>query len=690
MAHAYTNKLALETSPYLLQHAHNPVNWYPWGEEALQQAKTDNKVILVSIGYSACHWCHVMERESFEDVQTAEIMNEHFINIKIDREERPDIDNIYMDAVQYLTGSGGWPLNVFLTPDAQPFYGGTYYPPTNAYNRPSWKEVLAGVAQAWQQQKEAVLSRAGQLTQHVESAGNFAVTINTTVSVTAEELIAQQKEILHTVMRTADTQWGGFGKAPKFPQTATIRYLLQYHYYTADIQALQQALLSVNKMLQGGIYDHIGGGLARYSTDNEWLAPHFEKMLYDNALLLQLLADVYQVTRDEHYKQAAESIINFLKNELAHPSGGFYAALDADSEGIEGKYYVWQKQAVEEILGTDAGLFCQLFDITDSGNWEGENIPRLLVPLKEFALQQQLNEPDLHNTINKCIAKLLQARQQRVRPGLDDKIIVSWNALTITALAKTARVFKNDEYAALAKLNYQFICKHCKAENEYALQHTWKNGQAKHPGFLDDYAFLTEAAIALYELTFEEQFLQQSLGYCRYAIDNFSDATGLFFYYTSSQQQDVIVRKKEIYDGATPSANAIMAANLQKLGILFDIPDWQQRATAMLAALNQAITKYPVSFSNWACLLLQQVRSVNEIAFAGTKAAASADTFLSNHYIPGKIVAVLNTINHQIPFLNDKPVNNVLSIYLCKKQACAAPVKNEQQLISLINTIDKF
>ena len=365
--HKFTNKLINETSPYLLQHAHNPVDWHPWNNEALDLAKRENKPILVSIGYSACHWCHVMERESFEDETTARLMNDRFINIKIDREERPDLDHIYMDAVQAMTGSGGWPLNVFLTPEGKPFYGGTYFPPRKAFNRPSWQEVLTGVHEAFTQKRGEIDSQAENLTEHLVQANSFGMSSGQSDLFTTEKT----KEAFDNIMKNADKEWGGFGRAPKFPQSFVIQYLLRFSYVNENKEALQQSLLSIEKMIDGGIYDQVGGGFARYSTDKEWLVPHFEKMLYDNALLISVLSEAYQLTKKERYRDIIGETIDFIQRELKHPQGGFYAALDADSEGEEGRFYICNYYEVAEILGDDGALFCEFFDITSAGNWEG-------------------------------------------------------------------------------------------------------------------------------------------------------------------------------------------------------------------------------------------------------------------------------------------------------------------------------
>ncbi|HEX6168067.1 MAG TPA: thioredoxin domain-containing protein, partial [Chitinophagaceae bacterium] len=494
----FTNKLIDETSPYLLQHAHNPVNWFPWGDEALTQAKKENKPILVSIGYSACHWCHVMERESFEDQETASLMNEHFINIKIDREERPDLDHIYMDAVQAMTGSGGWPLNVFLTPDARPFYGGTYFPPKRAFNRPSWQEVLHGVKEAFTQRRNEIDAQAENLTEHLVQANAFGISSSGENDVFTKEKV---NEAFENIMKNADKKWGGFGKAPKFPQSFVIQYLLRFYHISENKEALQQALLSIDKMIDGGIYDQVGGGFARYSTDTEWLAPHFEKMLYDNALLLSIISEAYQITADNRYKEVIEETIQFVQRELMHPEGGFYAALDADSEGEEGKFYVWDHEEVMGLLQNDATLFCDFFDIKPNGNWEEKNILWRKKNEKLFSGEKNISLDELESVIQKGKKILLEKRNERIRPQTDDKILLGWNALMNTALSKAFAATGNESFKQIAVDNMQFLLNKFLKKNTAEYFHSWKNNIAKQPAFLDDYAFLIQALIKLQEIT---------------------------------------------------------------------------------------------------------------------------------------------------------------------------------------------
>ncbi len=680
---AMPNALIHETSPYLLQHAHNPVNWFPWGEEALQKAAKEDKPILVSIGYSACHWCHVMEHESFEDEKTAAMMNEHFINIKIDREERPDLDHIYMDAVQSLTGSGGWPLNVFLTPDRHPFYGGTYFPPRPVMNRASWTDVLKAVAEAFQNKRSDIEQQAKSITQHLSQANDFGKSAGD-----HNFNIAQMDIACANLMQQSDQEWGGFGAAPKFPQTFSIQFLLKYFATTPSGQeqdeqrktALQQACLSLDKMIDGGIYDQLGGGFARYSTDREWLAPHFEKMLYDNALLITVLSEAYQVTGREKYSKVIEETIDFIKRELMHPSSGFYAALDADSEGVEGKFYVWTAQEIQELLGKDAAIFSAYYDVSEEGNWEHTNILRVLRPVEEIAETFQHPVNEINQILDRCRSKLMAVRDKRIRPGLDDKIILSWNALMNTALSKAFQATAEESYKELAIANMAFLLKAFDPDNT-GLHHVWKNDSAKHPAFLDDYAYLVQALLQLYRVTADAGYLEAARRYCETTIEAFSEPEG-YFYYTAENQQDVIVRKKEVYDGATPSGNAVMARNLLELGIIFNKSEWQQRAYKMVSGLSTVAIKYPTSFGVWLDVLHQFIRGTKEIVLIGDY--SNALTELLKKPIPFSIVMAAKQENENYPLLKDKVSSQPLAIFLCENYACRQPVYHIADLLKQI------
>lgn len=677
------NRLIHETSPYLLQHAHNPVDWYPWGEEALNRARHENKPILVSIGYAACHWCHVMEKESFEDEETARFMNEHFINIKIDREERPDLDHIYMDAVQAMAGSGGWPLNVFLTPEGKPFYGGTYFPPKAMYNRPSWKDILNGVAQAYAQKRDEVELQAANLTQHLFQANSFGM------QALAGDLVEHFKvekvhEMFRNIMKNADRQDGGFGRAPKFPQSFVIQYLLHYYYHTKNQDALDQACLSLDKMIYGGIYDQLGSGFARYSTDGEWLVPHFEKMLYDNALLVNVLSEAYQLTGKPLYRRAIEQTIGFVQRELSSPEGGFYSALDADSEGVEGKFYVWSKAEVESVLGEDAALFCEFYDITEKGNWEHKNILNIRKPPEQFAAERNIAVEQLLTKLDEGRAKLLQYRNRRPRPLLDDKILLGWNALMITAFCKAYGVLGNEEYARMAMHNMEFIRKHFRAASkEY--YHVYKE-LAKYPAFLDDYSYLIQALIHLQEITGRAEYLDEARELTEWVIEHFSEEDTGYFYFTHRHQQDVIVRKKEVYDGAVPSGNSIMAYNLYYLGVVYDVQEWRERSAKICALLSQAVSKYPTSFGVWATMIQGLTYSIPEIVIIGNDVEQVRREFLRS-FVPLRIFQSSAHENPEFPLLARKPYSPFTQLFLCKNYACHPPVGTVNDLIRLMITV---
>jgi uncharacterized protein YyaL (SSP411 family) len=677
----HTNKLINESSPYLLQHAHNPVDWFPWGEEALSKAKKENKPILVSIGYSACHWCHIMERESFEDEATAKIMNENFINIKIDREERPDLDHIYMDAVQVMTGSGGWPLNVFLTPDARPFYGGTYFPLQRAYNRSSWQETLLNIAQAFRERRHEIDAQAENLTKHLIQANSFGLQKSKEEDIFLKE---NSYAIFQQVMKSADKEWGGFGKAPKFPQTFSIQFLLRYYDVAKEEEALKQAMLSLDKMIEGGIYDQIGGGFARYSTDTEWLAPHFEKMLYDNALLISILSEAYQLTKKERYWEVIDETMEFIKRELQHPDGGFYAALDADSEGVEGKFYVWDKIEVERILGADGPVFCDYYDITEKGNWEHKNIPRTKKTFESFAVQNKIEPGKLKSILLNGRQKLFEQRSKRTPPQLDDKVILGWNALMNTACSKAFGATGREQYRERAIRNMQFLLSNFSKENQNGFHHTWKNGKAKFPAFLDDYAFLIQALIHLQEITADNEYLLRAKSILEFVIDNFSETDTGFFFYTPSFQEDVIIRKKEVYDGAVPSGNSVMAYNLLQLSIFFDRPGWKKRSIEMVSSLGKAITRYPTSFGNWSNLLFEIVEGINEMVILGADYSAIHKELLKC-FIPHRVLMASSDTVDEFPMLANKLVAKTPAIYLCRNYTCQQPVFSVNDLMALIN-----
>jgi uncharacterized protein YyaL (SSP411 family) len=732
---SHTNRLSAETSPYLLQHAHNPVDWYPWGEEALERARTENKPVLVSIGYAACHWCHVMERESFEDEETARFMNEHFVNIKIDREERPDLDHIYMDAVQAMTGSGGWPLNVFLTPEGKPFYGGTYFPPRPAYNRPSWKEVLSGLSRSFREKREDIDKQAESMTEHLGQSNAFGLENPGQGGAAGEKKPAQRPEpwtkealrlIADNLLKTADKTEGGFGVAPKFPQTFSIRYLLHYYHFTKDEQALEQACLSLDKMIRGGIYDQLGGGFARYSTDGEWLAPHFEKMLYDNALLVIALCEAYQLTKKDLYRETIEQTLEFVRRELSLETGegelAFYSALDADSEGVEGKYYVWDKTEIDAVLGEDSGLFCSFYGVREKGNWEGHTIltrPEAgaaasadaegrkagikVAPEKEQAAREM--EPDDRVRLEAARAKLLEHRSRRVRPALDDKVLLGWNALMNIACSKAYGALGVEKYRDWAVANAKFFDKRLKGNGLYFYYHSYTagrspardaggtapagvtgRGQAKFPGFLDDYACLISAFLHLQEITGNTFYLDEAKDLTQFVTDHFSEEGTGYFYFTHQEQKDLILRKKEVYDGAVPSGNSMMAFNLAYMSIIYDMPEWGERARWMAAGLNRLVTGYPGSFGIWATLYQAFAYVIPELVLTGKAIEGVRKEFLSK-MIPYRVFQSATQENTHFPLLYNKPAGDSPLIFLCKNYTCQPPVNEIDTIVRLLENV---
>lgn len=674
MQHPHTNRLIDETSPYLLQHAHNPVDWYPWGEEALNRAIKEDKPILVSIGYAACHWCHVMERESFEDESTAAMMNEYFINIKIDREERPDLDHIYMDAVQSITGSGGWPLNVFLTPEAKPFYGGTYFPPVRAYNRASWKEILEGIHKAYVEKKHEILSQAENLTEHLQTANAFgnlgASSIASNHAITSQELDI----ITQNLLQSADTEWGGFGRAPKFPQTFSIQFLLRQYHFTKNEAALNQALLSINKMIDGGIHDQLGGGFSRYSTDNEWLAPHFEKMLYDNALLISVIAEAYQITKNQCYAETVKDCIAFIERELTSEEGGIYSALDADSEGVEGKFYTWSFEEIHELLKEDAAVFCAFYQVVEGGNWEHTNILWVRSSMADFAKAQQLDAETFKALLDRSKKTLFEARSKRIRPALDDKILLGWNALMNTAYSKAYAALGMEEFKKRAIAHMLFLEQKMQ-QLDGSWKHTYKAGIAKQPAFLDDYAYLIQAMIHLQEITGDGAYLIKAKSITEMLLQHFSEPTSGFFYFTHAEQRDVIVRKKEVYDGATPSGNAVMATNLYYLSKVFDRQDWGELAVEMTFSLKGSILKYPGSFGIWASLLQLVSKGAVEIAITGQEFEKNLPLVMKE-YFPNKIIQSGETNSSNFPLLTGRETDIPVAFYICKNYTCLRPFYN--------------
>ncbi|MEP6711947.1 MAG: thioredoxin domain-containing protein [Ferruginibacter sp.] len=680
----HSNQLIQETSPYLLQHAFNPVHWFTWSDEALQAAKEENKPILISIGYAACHWCHVMEKESFENASVAALMNDFFINIKIDREERPDLDHIYMDAVQAIAGNGGWPLNVFLTPDGKPFYGGTYFPPKKAFNPPSWTDVLYSINDAWQNRRSEIEEQAEQLIDHIKNSNNFGAAKSINLLQQQEELFIQKDCILiaENILKSADTSEGGFGKPPKFLQIFSLQYLIQYSYYFNDTDALKQAELSLQKMLNGGIYDQLGGGMSRYSTDNTWLVPHFEKMLYDNAILISVLCDAYLFTKNEFYKSAISKTILFIMDGMRNADGGYYAAIDADSEGVEGKFYIWQKKEIDQLLGDDSAMYCAYYNIAETGNWDGENILHITTPIQITAAEFNIPPADFKTTIFSCNKKLLAVRNKRIRPVTDDKILLGWNALLLTALCKSYAALLNETYKIAAIQLFVFIEAEFLNTADGSMYHTFKNGQAKYPAFLDDYTYYIQACINLQEITGNQDYLVRAGELTKFVLLHFNDTESDLLFFTNQDQKDVIVRKIELYDGAIPSANAVMTHNLLYLAVVFNEAMWHSKAIRMISAVSEVVKKYPGSFAIWATCFLKLTMGINEVAITGTNNRATLNDVL-HVYIPDKVLQSSNKLI-DLPLLAGKPYSEISRIYLCKNYQCQQPVTSAKELLLLI------
>ncbi|HRX79949.1 MAG TPA: thioredoxin domain-containing protein, partial [Pirellulaceae bacterium] len=549
------NRLANETSPYLLQHANNPVDWYPWGPEALVRSKAEQKPIFLSIGYSACHWCHVMEHESFENASIAAALNDKFINIKVDREERPDLDQIYMNAVQLITGRGGWPMSVFLTPDLQPFFGGTYWPPEARMGTPGFSQVIAAVDDAWRNRREQAIEQAGELTRHLQQVGMTEDAIGDLAPDLLGHAVAKLEQVF-------DFTNGGFGKAPKFPHSMDLQMLMRVWFRTRRAGVLDMVKLSLDKMARGGIYDHLAGGFARYSVDARWLVPHFEKMLYDNALLTGAYLDGYLITQDEAYAEVVRETLDYILGYMTDERGGFHSTEDADSEGEEGKFYVWTPDEIREILGDEkADRFCYVYDVTESGNFEGHSILNLPKTITQCASLRGWDLNELKVELAASRAALLAVRDKRVRPGKDDKILVSWNALMIDSMARASAILCAAKYLAAASAAADFILNDMRRDDGRLL-HSWRNGEAKLDAYLDDYSYLINALVSLYEASFDERWIDEAVKFADLVITHFSDTASGGFFFTADDHEQLIARNKDIHDSSVPSGNAMTATAL--------------------------------------------------------------------------------------------------------------------------------
>ena len=668
----FTNHLAAESSPYLLQHAHNPVNWFPWGDDALQKAKEEDKPILLSIGYSACHWCHVMEHESFEDTSIAEQMNNNFINIKVDREERPDLDQIYMSAVQLMTGSGGWPLTIFLTPDAKPFYGGTYFPPDDRYNRPGFRRVLATISEAYRERRDEVVKNAQTLIEQINSQ-------STRADAHGQINLELMEQAQRGIASNFDTNHGGFGSAPKFPPSMTIDFLLRHHHRTDNEVSLRMANLTLHKMAFGGIYDQLGGGFHRYSTDERWLAPHFEKMLYDNALLGRVYIDAFQVTGLPLYQRIVEETLDFVEREMRDPEGGFYSTLDADSEGVEGKFYVWNQDEFAEVVGPNADILARYLDVTEHGNFEGQNI--LNVPLfpDAFAKNEGISSDRLDEWMNLARRRLLERRETRVRPGRDEKILTDWNGLMLRTYADAAACFGRSDYRQIAESNAEFMLS--VMWNGKRLLHSFKDGEARFNAYVDDYANLADGLLGLYELTFEERWLEACIQLTEHMIENFWDEQHGGFFFTSNDHEALVARTKEYFDNATPSGNSVAADLLARLGKLLDRRDFTDKSERICQSVTDYIRRFPSGFGRMLAAGDFLTGPSREVALAG-----QPDPFLPalrRLYLPRTVVAAGDS-DHIALLENRDPIDGKPTAYVCENYVCSKPTTEVSVFQSLL------
>ena len=674
------NRLINETSPYLLQHAHNPVDWYAWGQEALQTAKEQDKPILLSIGYSACHWCHVMERESFENEATASLMNQNFINIKVDREERPDLDSIYMQAVQALTGQGGWPMTVFLTPNGEPFYGGTYFPPHDHGGMPGFPRVLMKMAEAYKSQRVEVTKATTQLVTHLQQQNDLR---SKTVALNPQIL----DEAFSQLLPSFDEQNGGFGGAPKFPQPMIYDFLLHYHYQKKDPKSLHMIELSLEKMARGGIYDQVGGGFHRYSTDAHWLVPHFEKMLYDNALLSRLYLHAYQSTRHSFHKRVVEETLDYVLREMTDETGGFYSSQDADSEGEEGKFFVWTPQEIEELLGANDGhLFKSYYNVTDQGNFEGKNI--LHVPVEIATVASELDVPleRLEEVIQRGKQILLEVRSRRIAPARDDKILTSWNGLMLRSFAEAAAVLQRQDYRQAAIANATSITNNLQ-ENGRVLR-TYKDGRAKLKGYLEDYSFLIDGLLSVYELTFDPHWLKEANRLSNDMNRLFWDDMRGTFYDTGQDHESLLIRTRELFDNATPCGTSVAVEVLLRIGLLMGNEEHLRKASQCLVSMGTISSQYPTGMGQWLAALDLHLSQPKEIAIVGAREDEATKALLDvihNRYIPNKVVALMEEDdpagNQELPLLRFRTrIHEQSAAYICENYVCQLPVTDPNNL----------
>lgn len=672
------NRLANETSPYLLQHAGNPVDWYPWGEEALRAAREQDKPILLSIGYAACHWCHVMAHESFEDEETAAFMNRHFINVKVDREERPELDSIYMNAVVAMTGQGGWPMTVALTPDGRPFFGGTYFPRQPRYGMPAFMQVLSSLVEAWRRRRQDVLNNADQIAEHLRRGLDLSGQGDSL----SEGLLDRAAG---AIGRAYDKKRGGFGHAPKFPQPMAVEFLLHRYARTGDPQLLTMAEHTLTMMARGGMYDQVGGGFARYSTDDNWLVPHFEKMLYDNALLSRAYLHAWQVTGRPLYRRVVEETLDYVLREMRHPQGGFYSSQDADSEGEEGKFYVWTAAEIRHHLGDDADLFMLYYDVSNRGNWEGKNILNVGREPEEVARLAKITVEELNNRLAVARQKLYEARARRVWPGRDEKVLTAWNGLILASLAEAGRLLNRPDFTQAAVQNAEFLYGELRPANG-RLWRSWKAGAgARYNGYLEDYTHLADGLLALYQTTFDPRWFNWASELVHLIVAHFADGQEGGFFDTSDDHEELIVRPKDVQDNATPSGNAMATHVLLRLSLYTGNGDYWEMAEKMTAALYGAMAQYPLAFAHWLSAAAFSLSEAREIAIVGDPDAADSRALLDvalRPYRPFQVVAAGRPAEAAtIPLLAGRAqVDGRATAYVCRHFACQMPTTDPAML----------
>jgi uncharacterized protein len=671
----YTNNLINETSPYLLQHAHNPVNWFAWSAEAFEKAKAEDKPILISIGYSACHWCHVMEHESFEDEATAAVMNEHFVNIKVDMEERPDVDRIYMDFVQMTTGRGGWPLNVFLSPDKLPFFGGTYFPPDNRYNTPSFQRVLTSVADAWKDKRDELLNSANEVLGEMRRVG--------LAQMSGENLSEDNLDaVFQSFVKYFDAANGGFGGAPKFPPAMSLEFLLRYYQRTKNENTLEMITKTAQKMAFGGIYDQLGGGFHRYAVDSIWLVPHFEKMLYDNAQLARIYLHLFQATKDEFYKRIAVETLEYIKREMTHESGAFYSTQDADSEGVEGKFFVWTTLETEKILGAeDAQIFNFYYDVSEEGNFEEANILNVKNSLAETAEVLKVSPEKLQTVLEKGREKLFIEREKRIKPFRDEKVLTAWNGLMLATFAEASAILDSEDYLKIAKKNADFLLENLQKDG-YLLR-TWKDGKAKLNAYLEDYANFADGLTELFQVSGEVKYLKEAKRLADLLIIEFWDEENGGFFFTANNHEELLVRTKDFHDNATPSGNSVAADVLLKLAKLTGDEKYERFAVTVLRLAAPQIRRYPQAFGRVLGAVEFYLNPTKEIVVLGAKGSELASEIWKD-YLPNKVVVLAENPGENaeiIPLLQARNlIDGKATAYVCENFACQKPVTTAADL----------